>query len=267
MTHQKKNENVLISVITPVHNAETYIAETINSVLNQTFQDWELIIVDDMSEDRSVQIIQSYASKDSRISLVRLTENSGAAVARNTAIEAARGRYIAFLDSDDLWLPKKLSTQLAFMQQHGHAFSFSAYERIDETGEALGEVGVPEKVSYRQMLKTSVIGCLTAMYDTHYFGKVYMPLIRKRQDYGLWLKLLKQVDFAYGIKQPLGQYRIRRDSISSNKLNTSTYNWRLYRDVEKLSFWTSCYYFSHYAVRGFLRTKAPKLAKKLGVMD
>jgi hypothetical protein len=166
-----------------------------------------------------------------------------------------------------LWLPQKLETQLAFMRENGHAFTFTAYERIDQEGKSLGNVGVPEKVSYRQMLKTSVIGCLTAMYDTAYFGKVYMPLIRKRQDYGLWLKLLKQVEYAHGLQQPLGLYRVRRDSISSNKLNTSTYNWRLYRDVEKLSFLSSCYYFSHYAVRGLLRSKFPRLAKKIGVMD
>lgn len=256
-----------VSIITPLHNAEAFVAETISSVLAQSYQDWELIIVDDVSGDQSVDIVERFLEQDARIKLIRLTENSGAAVARNTGIEAARGRYIAFLDSDDLWLPEKLSTQLAFMQTHGHAFSFSAYERIDEHGKSLGEVGVPEKVNYRQMLKTSVIGCLTAMYDTHFFGKVYMPLIRKRQDYGLWLKLLRQVDFAYGIQQPLARYRIRRNSISSNKLNTATYNWRLYREVEKLSLFASCYYFSQYAIRGILRMKFPSLARKLKVMD
>jgi glycosyltransferase involved in cell wall biosynthesis len=256
-----------VSIITPLHNAEKFIADTISSVIAQTYQDWELIIVDDVSDDESVTLVESAVEKDSRITLIRLSKNSGAALARNTAIKVANGRYIAFLDSDDLWLPQKLETQLAFMRENGYAFTFTAYERIDEEGKSLGSVGVPEKVSYRQMLKTSVIGCLTAMYDTAYFGKVYMPLIRKRQDYGLWLKLLKQTEFAYGIQQPLGLYRIRRDSISSNKLNTSTYNWRLYRDIEKLPFLASCYYFSHYAVRGLLRSKFPRLAKSLGVMD
>lgn len=256
-----------VSIITPLHNAEAFVAETISSVLAQSYQDWELIIIDDVSGDQSVDIVERFLEQDARIKLIRLTENSGAAVARNTGIEAAKGRYIAFLDSDDLWLPEKLSTQLAFMKTHDHAFSFSAYERIDEHGKSLGEVGVPAKITYRQMLKTSVIGCLTAMYDTHFFGKIYMPLIRKRQDYGLWLKLLKQVDFAYGIQQPLARYRIRRNSISSNKLNTATYNWRLYREVEKLSLFASCYYFSQYAIRGILRTKFPSLARKLKVMD
>jgi glycosyltransferase involved in cell wall biosynthesis len=257
----------MVSVITPLHNSAAYISETIESVLAQTYQAWELIVVDDVSTDQSVQIVEAFVERDARIKLIKLEENSGAAVARNTAIKAASGRYIAFLDSDDLWLPDKLDKQLAFMQMHGHPFTFSAYSRIDEQGQPLGLVGVPDKVSYRQMLKTSVIGCLTAMYDTVYFGKVYMPLIRKRQDYGLWLKLLKQVEHAHGLQQPLGLYRVRRDSISSNKLNTSTYNWRLYRDVENLSFLSSCYYFSHYAVRGLLRSKFPRLAKKIGVMD
>lgn len=257
----------MVSVITPLHNSAAYISETIESVLAQTYQAWELIIVDDVSTDQSVQIVEAFVERDARIKLIKLEENSGAAVARNTAIKAASGRYIAFLDSDDLWLPDKLDKQLAFMRMHGHPFTFSAYSRIDEQGQPLGLVGVPDKVSYRQMLKTSVIGCLTAMYDTAYFGKVYMPLIRKRQDYGLWLKLLKLVEHAHGLQKPLGLYRVRRDSISSNKLNTSTYNWRLYRDVENLSFLSSCYYFSHYAVRGVLRSKFPRLAKKLGVMD
>lgn len=267
MNNLKEDEISMVSIITPLHNAEAYISNTIGSVLHQTHQKWELIIVDDMSEDDSVQIVENFSKNEARIKLIRLRENSGAAVARNTAIEAASGRYIAFLDSDDVWLPEKLECQLAFMQQNNYPFSFSAYERIDENDESLGLVGVPEKVSYKQLLKTSVIGCLTAMYDTVYFGKVMMPLIRKRQDYGLWLKLLKQTDFAYGLQTPLGQYRVRRDSISANKLNTSTYNWRIYRQVEKLSFLASCYYFSHYAVRGLLRTKFPVIAKKLGVMQ
>lgn len=239
----------------------------VESVIAQTYQDWELIIVDDVSNDDSVQLAKNFAKEEPRISLLTLKENSGAAVTRNIAIEAAKGRYIAFLDSDDIWLPDKLERQLAFMQGNNYPFSFSAYERIDENGRSLGSVGVPKKVNYKQMLKTSVIGCLTAMYDTAHFGKVYMPLIRKRQDYGLWLKLLKQTDYAYGLQIPLGQYRVRRDSISSNKLNTATYNWRLYRQVEKLSFLASCYYFSHYALRGLLRTKFPVIAKKLGVMQ
>jgi glycosyltransferase involved in cell wall biosynthesis len=256
-----------VSIITPVHNASRYIGESIESVLGQSFSDWEMIIVDDCSTDNSVNIIQSFSDNDSRINLIQLSENSGAAVARNAAIGAAQGRYIAFLDSDDIWMPHKLATQLAFMQSNNYPFVYSAYGKIDEEGRVIGHIGVPDKVSYSDLLKTCSIGCLTAIYDTAYFGKVTMPLIRKRQDFGLWLKLLKEVDFAYGIKDTLGQYRVRSNSISSNKASTVTYTWRLYREIEKLSVIKASYYFLHYAMRGVLRTKAPGLARKLGVLN
>lgn len=241
--------------------------QTVESVRFQNFKDWELILVDDNSQDNSYALAHELAENDSRIKVIKLSENSGAAVARNTAIAAAQGRYIAFLDSDDLWLPNKLERQLNIMQQKDIAFSFSAYEKIDEQGNLLGFMGVPEKVNYDQLLKCCVIGCLTAMYDTEKLGKVYMPLIRKRQDLGLWLCLLKKTEFAYGIQEKLGQYRLRKGSISSNKANAASFTWRLYRDVEKLGLLKSSYYFLHYAVRGVLRQKFPALAKKLGVLD
>ena len=153
------------------------------------------------------------------------------------------------------------------MQKHDIAFSYTAYEKINEYGETLELMGVPDKVSYEHLLKCCVIGCLTAMYDTEKLGKVYMPLIRKRQDLGLWLRLLKKTDYAYGIHQPLAKYRVRSNSISSNKTDAAAYTWRLYRDVEKLNFCKSIYYFSHYALRGVLRQKLPGFARKLGVLD
>lgn len=258
---------IIASIITPSHNCAPFISETICSVLNQSFSDWEMIVVDDCSTDESVEVIQSFVEQDSRIRLIQLSKNTGAAVARNTAIEAANGRYIAFLDSDDLWLPNKLETQLQFMQDKDIAFSYSAYEKVDEQGQPLGLMGVPDKVNYDQLLKCCVIGCLTAIYDTHKLGKVYMPLIRKRQDFGLWLRLLSKVDYAYGIQQPLAQYRVRSGSISSKKSNAAAYTWRLYREVEQLNLLKASYYFSHYAVRGVLRTKFPSLARKLHILD
>jgi glycosyltransferase involved in cell wall biosynthesis len=257
---------IKVSIITPSHNCSAFISETIQSVLNQSFSDWEMIIVDDCSTDNSVEVIQSFVELDSRIKLIQLSENSGAAVARNRAIEAAQGRYIAFLDSDDLWLPYKLEKQLAFMQSNDYPFSYAAYDKIDENGQVFGHIGVPEKVCYSDLLKMCSIGCLTAMYDTAYFGKVYMPLIRKRQDLGLWLRLLKRTDYAYGLNETLAQYRVRTDSISANKANAAKFTWRLYRDVEGLNLFKASYYFSHYAVRGLLRTKAPGLARFLGVL-
>ncbi|TVV42220.1 glycosyltransferase family 2 protein [Thalassolituus sp. C2-1] len=258
---------MIFSIVTPIYNSSEYLCSAIDSVISQTFTDWELILIDDCSEDNSVELIGSYVSVDSRIRLIRLPENSGAAVARNKGIELASGRYIAFLDSDDLWLPNKLETQLQFMQEKNIAFSYSAYEKIDEQGQPLGLIGVPEMVNYNQLLKCCVIGCLTAIYDTHKLGKVYMPLIRKRQDLGLWLRLLKKVDYAYGIQQPLAHYRVRSGSISSNKSNAAKFTWRLYREVEKVNFIKASYYFTHYAVRGVLRTKFPRLARFLGVLQ
>lgn len=258
---------IKVSIVTPLYNSVDFISDTIASVVSQTFNDWEMIIVDDCSTDNSVEVIHSFVELDSRIKLIQLSKNSGAAVARNKAIEIAQGLYIAFLDSDDLWLPDKLEKQLAFMQANNYPFTYAAYDKIDENGQVLGHVGVPNRVSYSDLLKTCSIGCLTAMYDTQYFGKVYMPNIRKRQDFGLWLELLKRTKYAYGLNETLAQYRVRSDSISANKLSAAQYTWRLYRDVEKLNLLKSSYYFSHYAVRGLLRTKAPALARKLGVLQ
>ncbi|AHF01125.1 glycosyl transferase [Thiomicrospira aerophila AL3] len=256
----------IVSIITPSHNSTQFISETIQSVLSQSISDWEMIIVDDCSTDKSVEVIQSFVEQDSRIKLIRLSVNSGAAVARNTAIEAAQGRYIAFLDSDDLWLPDKLEKQLAFMQVDNYPFTYAAYDKIDENGQVFGLIGVPDRVCYSDLLKMCSIGCLTAIYDTEYFGKVTMPLIRKRQDFGLWLKLLKKTEYAYGLNETLAQYRVRTDSISANKANAAKFTWRLYREVEGMNVFKASYYFSHYAVRGLLRTKAPGLARMLGVL-
>lgn len=260
-------DNNLVSIITPSYNSSKFISKTIESVLSQTYQNWEMIIVDDVSSDNSNEIIESYIQKDSRIKLIKLEQNSGAAIARNRAIEEAKGRYIAFLDADDIWKDKKLEKQIEFMQRNDYAFTYTAYEKVDEHGKVFGKIGVPSKVSYNQLLKTCVIGCLTAVYDTEKLGKVYMPLIRKRQDFGLWLKILKKIDFAYGINESLAFYTVRDDSISANKKSAAQFTWKLYRDIEKLNLIKASYYFSHYAIRGVLRTKFPKIARFIGVLD
>ncbi|QQD23722.1 glycosyltransferase [Venatoribacter cucullus] len=257
---------ISISIITPSYNSSLLISNTIKSVLAQTVTDWEMIIVDDCSSDNSVDVIQSFVDQDPRIKLIQLAENSGAAVARNTAIEAAKGRYIAFLDSDDTWLPNKLEKQVAFMQENNYPFTYAAYDKVNESDEVFGNVGVPSKVAYSDLLKSCSIGCLTAIYDTEYFGKVYMPLIRKRQDLGLWLKLLKKTKYAYGLNETLGLYKVRSDSISANKKSAALFTWRLYREVEQINLLKSIYYFSHYAVRGLLRTKYPGVARALGIL-
>ncbi|MBE0472221.1 MAG: glycosyltransferase family 2 protein [Methyloprofundus sp.] len=257
----------IVSIITPSYNSAPFISDTVGSVLRQSLYDWEMIIVDDCSTDGSVELIDSFVAQDSRIKLIQLSENSGAAVARNTAIEAAQGRYIAFLDSDDIWLPNKLETQLQFMQERDIAFSYSAYEKIDEQGQPLGLMGVPDKVNYDQLLKCCVIGCLTAIYDTHKLGKVYMPTNTKREDFGTWLQILKKVDYAYGINVVQAHYRVYATQSSAKKSKMALENWRLYRDVEQLNLLKASYYFSNYAVRGVLRTKFPSLARKLHILD
>lgn len=153
------------------------------------------------------------------------------------------------------------------MRKNNYAFTYTAYEKVDENGNPLGIMGVPDQVSYRELLKTCVIGCLTAVYDTEKLGKVYMPLGTKREDFATWLKILKKVDFAYGIKESLAQYRVYENQSSGKKAKMAKENWKLYREIEKLNLLKACYYFSHYAVRGVLRTKFPKIARFLGVLD
>jgi len=204
----------LVSIITPSYKSEKFISQTIKSVLAQTYQNWEMIIVDDVSPDNSNEIIEEYSKKDSRIKLIKLEQNSGPAVARNRAIEEASGRYIAFLDADDLWMPQKLEKQLAFMSEHNVAFTYSSYHLMGEEGNDLGSFMTKESISYEGMLRTCSVGCLTAIYDTEKLGKVYMPLIRKRQDYGLWLKILREIETTKGMLEPLATYRILKNSVS-----------------------------------------------------
>ncbi|WP_313206020.1 glycosyltransferase family 2 protein [Psychrobacter faecalis] len=256
----------LVSIITPSYNSALLIVSTIQSVISQTFTDWEMIVVDDCSKDNSVEVIQSFVDCESRIKLIKLTENSGAAVARNTAIEAAQGRFIAFLDSDDLWDSQKLEKQINFMINENVAFSYTAYMKINEEGVPFQAMKVPSKVSYRNLLKTCVIGCLTVVYDTKYVGKVYMPENIKREDFATWLRLLKCVDYAYALPEVLASYRVYPDQSSSNKASMALESWRLYRNVEQLNIFKATYYFSQYAIRGLLRAKVPRIASVIGIL-
>jgi teichuronic acid biosynthesis glycosyltransferase TuaG len=235
--------NDLISIITPSYKSKRFISQTIDSVLAQIYQNWEMIIVDDVSPDNSNEIIKEYCKKDSRIKLIKLEKNSGPAVARNRAIEEANGRYIAFLDADDLWMPEKLEKQLAFMTQNNYELTYTNYETMNEEGENLNNTVVsPKRLNYQELLKSNKIGCLSAIYDTKRIGKVYMSLMKKRQDYGLWLKILKKVDYAYNVNEVLGTYRIMSHSVSSNKIDLLKYNYALFREHEKFSAIKSLYY-------------------------
>jgi teichuronic acid biosynthesis glycosyltransferase TuaG len=240
--------NDLISVIIPTYNAEKYILETINSVKSQTYQNWEMIIVDDYSKDNTVEIIKKEAKNDSRIKLIQLSQNCGAAIARNTAIRNAKGKYIAFLDSDDLWYPEKLEKQVAFMQENDIAFSFTSYQIINEDGTETDKIiNVPKEIDYKGLLKNTIIGCLTVMLDVSKLGLVQMPNIRTRQDTALWLSILKKGYKAYGIQEPLSKYRKVKGSISSNKLKMAKQNWRMYRDLENLNVIYASWCFVNYA--------------------
>lgn len=255
--HQLNTENKqeyiddLVSIITPAYNAAEYISETIESVLAQTYEHWEILIVNDSSKDNTAEIVQSYADKDNRIKQINLKQNSGAAVARNTAIQNAKGRYIAFLDSDDLWKKEKLQKQLNFMQQNGFAFTFTAYEHFKEVKENIQNlVKLPRSLNYKQGLKGNQIGCLTVMLDRKQIQNIEFSR-QKHEDYILWLNILKQGITAYGLNESLALYRTGNSkSISSNKLQSALWTWKVYRDTQKLSIFKSMYYMWFYVVNG-----------------
>jgi teichuronic acid biosynthesis glycosyltransferase TuaG len=223
-----------VSVITPCFNAAGTLPRTVASVRAQDFADWEMIISDDGSADDSADLADRLAALDPRIRVLRGPgPNTGAARARNRALAASRGRYIAFLDADDEWLPEKLSRQIGFMQAHGVAFSYTGFFR--EKGGIQRRVDVPPSVDHDELLRSCVIGCLTAIYDSAVLGRVPMPDLRFRQDYGTWLTLLKRTDRARAVQAPLAIYHERAGSLSSNKLRASIGTWRMYRQVAGLS--------------------------------
>ncbi|MFQ8431914.1 glycosyltransferase family 2 protein [Amaricoccus sp. W119] len=241
----------LVSVVTPVWNAAGTLGATLASVRAQSLSDWEHLLIDDGSTDGSAALIAGAVAADPRIRALATGRNGGAGVARNLGLRAARGRYIAFLDADDRWHPEKLARQIGFMAAEGHAFSFTAYRRVDGAGRALGTVAVPARVTRGELLRRNVIGCLTAVYDRAHFGAVEMPEVRRRQDYGLWLRLLESVEAAHGLPEVLADYRVAAASLSGNKLVAARDTWMLYRRVVGLSLPRAAWYFAHYAAHGF----------------
>ncbi len=241
--------NSLVSIITPSYNSKPFIKETIDSVLAQTYQNWEMIIVDDKSQDDSVEYINTLIKDEQRIRLITLNENIGAAMARNRALEVARGKYIAFLDSDDVWLPKKLEIQLDFMQRNNVAISFTSYNTIDEnSNENDHTIYAVESLTLVQYLKNTIIGFSTSIIDKELIKEEIKFLdIRIRQDTNLWITLLKNGYKAYGINQVLVKYRIHSNSISANKLKAAKGVWNLYFRIHHFGLIKSLYYFSFYA--------------------
>ena len=242
----------LISIITPVYNSEKYIAETIESVLAQTYLDWEMIIVDDCSTDNSKEIIRKYAGKDRRIHLVEFEKNSGTGKARDVALQNAKGRFVAFLDSDDKWLPEKLEKQIRFMSENNYPISFTSYKSIDENGKDLYRIiRVVKSVNLHQYLKNTIIGYSSSMIDLKQTGSFQIADIRIRVDTQVWISLLKKGFIAYGLDEVLMIYRVHKKSISSNKFYAAKKTWNLYYSVEKLGFYKSVYYFGNYAFNAF----------------
>ena len=233
----------LVSVIMPTYNCGKFITETIASIQAQTYENWEIVIVDDCSTDQTRQIVESLIAEDGRIQYHCLETNSGAAVARTEAMRLAQGEFIAFCDSDDLWLPEKLEKQLKFMEDNGYAFSCTAYEQIDEESNSLGRViKTVKKTDYNRLLLDCPVGNSSVMYNVEKMGKFQVPNIRKRNDDALWLTMLKKEKYIWGMPDVLMRYRIRKNSISSNKLSVIKYHWILYREIEHLSVFRSAFH-------------------------
>ncbi len=246
----------LISIITPTYNCGKFISETIKSVQLQTYQNWEMIIVDDCSKDDTEEIVLGFIKNDKRIKYHKLKNNSGAAVARTTAMELAKGSYMAFLDSDDIWTEDKLEKQLSFMKKNNYAFTCTSYEQIDEEGNSLNRIVNPvEKCSYNRLLLDCPVGNSTVMYDVKKMGKFKVPNIRKRNDDALWLQMLKKENYIYGFNSVLMKYRIRKNSISSNKLKVIKYHWILYREIEHLSIIRSIFHIFYWCMIKVLKIK------------
>ena len=240
----------LVSIVTPAYNAHRFIGECIESVIAQSYQNWELIIIDDGSTDETVDIIQQYVNRDYRIILFSNEINIGASKSRNIAIKEAKGDYIAFLDSDDIWLPKKLEIQMELMDRESIAMCYSNYEIIDEDGYVINQFKAPIKVNYQDMLRTSYVGTLTTIYSIKKLGKIYFKEVG-HEDYLLKLEILKKIDYAIGVDEPLAQYRIVKNSLSRNKIKSAIWQWKIYRDVEKISLFQSIKYFISYTYNGF----------------
>ena len=253
----------LVSIITPLYNAATFISQTLSSVQNQTYTNWELIIVDDASEDGGAKIVEDSARLDDRIKLIKSTKNQGAALCRNIATENATGDFIAFLDSDDLWSPKKLQKQLEFMLAENCTISYTSYLHIDEEGNSLDKrIKALSFLSYKKQHSNNYVGNLTGIYNASKLGKIKAPNIRKRQDWAVWLEAIKRSGKpACGLQEDLAYYRVREGSISANKMNLIQYNFRFYKDYLGYSWITSSFYLLRFFWEYFL--VRPKQIEKL----
>lgn len=244
------NTQKLVSIIMPSYNSGAWIKDTIACVQAQTYGNWELIISDDASSDNTVELVEDEARKDSRIHVIKALENQGAAKARNRALAEAKGRYIAYLDSDDLWTEEKLEHQLSYMTENGIVMCYTSYDLINEFGEYKKTIHVPEKVTYDSYLKRPITCTHSILLDSNAINKnlMVMPNLRRGQDGATWLQILKTGIVGYGLDESLAKYRRHEGSLSSNKFKAIKRMWYIYRKVEKLPLWYACRCFVSYTI-------------------
>lgn len=239
----------LVSVIIPFYNTEKYLEESINSVISQTYINWELFLVDDASTDSSITIARKYEAQDKRIKVLPLEFNKGKADAINYALDFVGGQYIAFLDGDDIWMPTKLERQIEFMKNGGYPIGSTSYTQFyDKTGNEGRLFKALEKVDYKRMLLDCPVGNSTVIYDASIIGIQKVPNIRKRSDDALWLQILRITPYIWGVNEVLMKYRIREASLSSKKMSLIKYHWKLYRSIEKMNIFSSCFHIFYWCL-------------------
>ena len=243
-TSKLSSQACAVSIIMPCFNSEKFIKFAISSVIEQTFDEWELLVCDDGSTDLTLLIAEKFSYQDHRVKIMKNKFEKGAAGARNTCLSRAKGRYIAFLDSDDIWLPSKLENQLRFMRNTNAPFVFGYCENISEKGDRISITKAPSKVSYLKLLFSNFIPCLTVIYDSQVFGKVKQPVIRKRNDYALWLCMLIRNRKMHALCFPevVARYRVNGYGLSANKLSGIRYFYRCLRQYAKLDIVTAGVY-------------------------
>ena len=243
----------LVSIITPVYNSEEYLEETILSVINQTYKNWELLLIDDYSTDNSYKIIEKYLT-DERIKYLRNERNSGPAITRNVGLEKSKGEYIAFLDSDDIWAKNKLELQIDYMKKNSIRICHGDYIFIDKNGKEIKKIITDDILSYKILLKENQIKTSFLIVNKNLIVEIRFPLI-KHEDFAFFLELLKKGEISKKIDFIVGKYRIQENSVSSNKLKSAIWTWNIYRKYERLNLLQSVHYFSNYIYRGLRKYK------------
>lgn len=239
----------LVSIITPCYNSSKYIEETYSSIKNQVYKNWEWNIVDDCSTDDSVEIIKSF--NDDRINLIINPENLGASISRNKGLDLAKGDYITYIDSDDLWKNNFLVETINYLEKNNEKFVYTSYERVDENlNKLLDDFIAIDKISYKRLLYNCPIPMLTSIYNAKEVGKIYFPEVELREDHAMWLELLKIVEYARAIDKSLGIYRIRENSVSRNKFKIAIKQYELYRNYLNMNLVFSLYYTINWAING-----------------